>query len=450
METSKPSKSLDKMARIASYVLGGVLVLLPFHAFLTVALADKLGHYDLLRLWKEVILLLLAVPAVIIICKTPELWRQLRTGWLFWCVVAYIVLHIGLGVVALLKGQVNAYALVYAWIINLRLVAILMISLALATVSPWLREHWRGLVLWPAGIVVAFGLLQYAVLPPDFLHHFGYGTETITPYITVDQKQDYVRIQSTLRGPNPFGAYLVLVISAVVAVLLKDRRQKWQIAGVSLLSTSLIVLIATYSRSAYVGAVVAALVAVGLVLHGRRSRRALATGLVAFVVLAGVTTLVLRQNDRFENVFFHTDEHSQSLNSSNDDRLSALEHGTSDVLHEPFGRGPGTAGPASVHNLRPERIAENYYLQIAQETGLLGLGIFVVISLLVAARLWQRRDELLPRVLLASLSGIALINFVQHAWADDTLALIWWALAGIAIAGIPALKASQKSPKAKL
>jgi O-antigen ligase len=442
MKTSK----ISNIARFSSYVLAGVLVLLPFHAFLTVALAHKLGHYDLLRLWKEIILLILAVPATIIICKTPDLWRQLRAGWLFWCLAAYVVLHVALGVVALAKGQVNEYALVYAWIINLRIVLILIISMALAAVSPWLRDHWRPILLWPAGVVVLFGLLQYTVLPADFLQHFGYGTATITPYTTVDQKQDYVRVQSTLRGPNPFGAYLVLVIGAISTILLKDRRQKWQIAGVTLLSASVIVLAATYSRSAYVGAIVAVLAAISLVLHGQRSRRVLAIGLAAFVLVAGGAALVLRQNDHFENIFFHTDEHSRSPSSSNDSRLSALESGSSDVIHEPFGRGPGTAGPASAHNLRPARIAENYYLQIAQEVGWLGLGLFAAINLLVARRLWQHRDDLLARVLLASLAGLALINFVQHAWADDTLALIWWGLAGIAIVPVtPAIISSNNS-----
>jgi hypothetical protein len=35
--------------------------------------------------------------------------------------------------------------------------------------------------------------------------------------------------------------------------------------------------------------------------------------------------------------------------------------------------------------------------------------------------------------LLASLIGISFVNLLSHAWADDTLAYLWWGLAGIAI-----------------
>lgn len=460
-KTSKADKTagassetqLQRTARWTSYALAAVLVLLPFHAFLTVAIADKIGHYDVLRLWKEVVLLVLAVPATIIICKTPKLWQQLRSGWLFWCLFAYVVLHVALGLVAFSKGQVNEYALVYAWVINLRIVLVFIIGLALAAISPWLWAHWRQILLWPAGVVVAFGLLQFTVLPADFLQRFGYGADTITAYTTVDQKQDYVRIQSTLRGPNPLGAYLVLIIGAAIAMLIKERRQNWQLAGVSLLSASLIVLVATYSRSAYIGAVVAALIATVLVLHGRKARRWLATGLaVGVVVLAGLA-VSLRENDHFENIFFHTDEHSRSISSSNESRWAAMRRGFTQAVHEPFGRGPGTAGPASEHNLRPGRVAENYYIQIAQETGWLGLALFIAILALMAHGLWQRRDELLARVLLATLAGISAVNLMQHAWADDTLGLIWWALAGIALSSAvtPAILSTsiQKHDKVK-
>lgn len=446
--------NLDKAARWSSYVLGGVLALMPFHAFLTVFLADKIGHYDLLRLWKEMLLLLLAVPATVIICKSPELWQRLRNGWLFWCLMAYVVLHLGVGLVALAKGQVNYYSLLYGWVINLRLVLVLMVALALASLAPWLRAHWPRLLLWPAGVVVAFGLLQLTVLPADFLSHFGYGPETIAPYSTVDQKQDYVRVQSSLRGANPLGAYLVLILGSLSALLMVDKRPKRQLAGSALVSAGVIVLAATYSRSAFVGAVVVGLVLGGWELRKQQSRRVVLTGLAILTLAVGIVSVVIQSDnqlgDRVENIVLHTDEHSNATRSSNDDHLSAVQHGLGDVLHEPFGRGPGTAGPASAHNVRPARIAENYYIQIAQEVGWLGLVLFVAINGLIAQQLWLRREQLLARVLLASLAGISVIGLLQHVWTDDTLSLIWWGMAGIALSTVatPAiLNASSTKPK---
>ena len=80
------------------------------------------------------------------------------------------------------------------------------------------------------------------------------------------------------------------------------------------------------------------------------------------------------------------------------------------------------------------KLAENYYLQIGQEIGLLGLLAFLAINVLVAQRLWHRRAHPLAMTLFVSLIGISVVNMLAHAWADDTLSYIWWGLAGAACA----------------
>jgi O-antigen ligase len=220
---------------------------------------------------------------------------------------------------------------------------------------------------------------------------------------------------------------------------------------------ALIVLYFTYSRSAYIGAALTIFGIGWLSIKSSRAKRWLLLVAAAVCVLGGGTALLLRHNARFEDTFFHTSQLSRSPQSSNQNRTSALQSGVHDVLHEPFGRGPGTAGPASVHNNHPARISENYYLQIGQETGWLGLGLFIVINILVAKELWQRRGErdCLALALFASLIGLTFVNLLSHAWADDTLAYLWWGLAGIALAPIMQTKAERiygktKKSKAKL
>lgn len=444
--------SIDKLTTVATYALAAIFILLPFHAFLTILIASAFnapGHYDLIRLWKEAALLVLTPVAAVLVWKTPGLTNQLKKGWLFWCITAYVILHLLIGVVALAKGQVNLYALEYALIVNLRPLLIFVIAFIVASRSPWLRDHWVQLLLWPAAVVIGFGLLQVFVLPTDFLQNFGYSTSTIEPFETVDQKLDYIRVQSTLRGANPLGAYLALALSAVVVLLLKikNNQDQRQIAGITMLSAGLIVLVSTYSRSAYVGLVLAGITAILLVVHGRQAKQRLAIGLAVASVLAIGALVTLRDNNRFENTFFHTDETSQSAISSNGQRSTALRSGVADIVREPFGRGPGTAGPASAHNIAPARIAENYYLQLGQELGWLGLGLFVAITIAVGRRLLALRRESFARVLLASLVGIVFINLVSHAWTDDTLGLLWWGLAGVALAPVAVL--SQSTPNSK-
>src|SRR5262245_61309685 len=120
MTSSTITRKTTKISDYGSYVLGAVLVIVPFHALLTVFASTIFGHYDALKLWKEVVLLLLLPVAGWVFWKSSDLQKRLREGWLFWAMVVYVALHLLLGLMALAKGQVNAYAMLYAWIINLR------------------------------------------------------------------------------------------------------------------------------------------------------------------------------------------------------------------------------------------------------------------------------------------------------------------------------------------
>ena len=86
-------------------------------------------------------------------------------------------------------------------------------------------------------------------------------------------------------------------------------------------------------------------------------------------------------------------------------------------------------------------------MQIAQETGWIGLGLFVLINVGVGYLLWLRRDDPLALSLFASLIGLTFINLLSHAWADDTLAYVWWGLAGIAMAPNRKAEVAEKSGK---
>ena len=110
-----------------------------------------------------------------------------------------------------------------------------------------------------------------------------------------------------------------------------------------------------------------------------RQARLLAAAIAAGGLLcAGGAFWLTKDNTAVQNALFHTQDHSASSVSSNDAHVSAFRSGVTDVLQQPLGDGPGTAGPASVYNSdHPARIAENYYVQIAQETGWLGLALFL-------------------------------------------------------------------------
>lgn len=407
-----------------------ILLLMPFHAFLTVWGSSLVGHYTALRLWKEVLLAICMAGVICLIATDHKIRSHTLSRRLVWLIFSYMLLTVAWGLLALNQHDVTAKALGYGLIVNLRFLAFFLVTWAVALRMARLRTNWQWLVYWPAIVVVAFGLLQVFVLPNDFLRHFGYGASTIPAYETINHNQHYVRIASTLRGANPLGAYLVIPIS-LVSVLLLSGKRNWR-QGVFLVA-ALAVLFFTFSRSAWIGAGLSLVIILFLSRLSRRSQRialAVATGLI----LTGAVLAVAFHDDRsFENFVFHTQTHSAVPDTSNQDHLSALKTGLDDLRHHVLGAGPGTAGPASVYNNHPARIAENYYIQIGQEVGWLGLFMFVLINVGVGYLLLLRRADPLALSLFASLVGLTFINLLSHAWTDDTLAYVWWGLAGIAM-----------------
>jgi O-antigen ligase len=246
-----------------------------------------------------------------------------------------------------------------------------------------------------------------------------------------------------LRGANPLGAYLLVPISLLAVLLLNPKRRT--VLQAAFLAALLTVLFFSFSRSAWIGAALSILVVLLVSVRTRLSQLT-AAGIIGTLVVAGAgLTLVFHESPRFENFIFHTQTNSHIKTSSNDDHLSALKTGLNEIWDHPLGQGPGTAGPASIYNQGHDpRIAENYFVQIAQETGWLGFALFALINLGVGYLLWLRRADPLALSLFASLIGLTFVNLLSHAWADDTLAYVWWGLAGVAMA--PERKAPEPVP----
>jgi len=432
--------------KLASYLVLAILALVPFHAFLTVWGSTLVGHYTALRLWDDVVLVALTgiVGYWLSADKTLRAW--LLGSLLVRLIAAYAVLTLLLGVVSYAKGDVSGYALGYGVLSNLRFLAWFLAVLLTVQRSPPVRQYWWKVALVPAAAVVGFALLQYTVLPHNFLTHFGYHTgTTIPPIETINHNSHYIRVQSTLRGANPLGAYLVIILSAL-GVLFWQRKQRNLVAIVGL--GTLAALYASGSRSAWIGAALSIAVIVWFNLKTRRGRLLFGGTVVAVLILATSLFLALKNNVGLQNAVLHTQNHSTSAVSSNGAHASALKAGVEDVLHQPYGDGPGTAGPASAHNTKqPARIAEDYYIQVAQETGWLGLLLFLSILALVAWELYTKIDASpLALATLAAFVGIAFVNLLSHAWTDDTLAFLWWGMAGIALASPVGVKTRENLP----
>ncbi len=414
-----------------------IFLIIPFHAFVTVWGSSFFGHYTALRLWKEGLLLVCGLGVLFLVVTDQKIRSHTLTRRLVWLMFAYIALNLIWAGLALIQHDVTLKAALYGLAVDLRYLFFFLITWSVALRLGRLRANWQWLVLWPAAAVVVIGLLQALVLPDNILSHFGYGPHTIAPIETINHNQHYHRVMSTLRGANPLGAYLIIPISILSVLVVQGKQNSKQLL---LLAGSIIVLFLSFSRSAWIGAVFSVGTVLAVSLKSSRARRqaVVVVGLgVAILLSVGLT---LRHNSRFENLIFHTETHSITKTSSNQGHAKAFKQGLKEVVHQPLGRGPGTAGPASTYNQTDQtmpRIAENYYVQIGQESGWIGLGLFGLINLGVAYLLWLRRRDPLALSLFASFVGLVFVNLLSHAWTDDTLAYLWWGLAGIAMVSPP-------------
>jgi len=436
-----PNKTAKQISVIASWIILIILALLPFHAFLTVWFSSLFGHYTMLRLWKEILLVPVFVGSIYIVAFNAKLRQKLFSDWLNRLILIYVLLLAVVGAMAFSYHDVSAKALAYGELVDLRFLIFFLMVLIIVSYSPILIERWKTAVILPATVVIIFALLQFLALPYDFLSHFGYGVNTIFPYETINHNLNHLRVASTLRGANPLGAYLVLVMSTALALLLKSKPKR--LSEIIWLGAALLAMFFSFSRSAWIGLIVSAAIIFWLSLKSEKLRRQLLVAAGVIVLIAGVVGLALHNNTTFQDDILHTDNHSTALVSSNQGHTAAFKDGVHDIVHQPQGGGVGSAGPQSVYNNHPGRIAENYFLQIGQEAGILGIGLFIAINVLAGLKLWRIRQQPLALALFASLIGLTIVNMLSHAWSDDTLAYIWWGLAGVAIA--PHLSTARQS-----
>ncbi|HKX72395.1 MAG TPA: O-antigen ligase family protein [Candidatus Saccharimonadales bacterium] len=408
----------------------GILVLLPFHALLSTWAGHGFGAELVWKSWKELLLVAL-VPLVAWYCVVrPDVAATIWRFWLTKLVLAYVVLHFAFAIVS----QASTEAILAGLLMNLRFLALLIVAqILLAGDHPWLKKvkHWLPNWLFVTTIVLSvLAVAQVSILPRDFLTMFGYGPDTIPAYLMVDENPNALRGFATMRGPNPFGAWLLLPLALAAVTVMRQRRN--MLAGAAL-GFGIVALIVSGSRSAWLGALAGAVVLALILVPREKVVRAVKFAAIPTLVLGIIFLWLATTVPALRLAVFRSSPGDASLlEGSTQKHWEETVRGVQDVAAHPLGQGVGTAGPASFYNQAgPPEIAENYFIQIAQEVGVFGLGLFVAISGVVVYRLWRLRDSAWQAALLASFAGMQVINLFLHGWADDPTAMTWWAIAGL-------------------
>lgn len=432
MKTAPPQAS-SPLTLLERVFIGGLAIifgLIVLHAPLSVFFGVQFGHELIIKAWKEILMGILLVLALIIVTQ--------RRAWGIFVRDPFMWVSLVLALLYAVSIQYDQGFKPYAagLLIDLRYILFAVLVYVAARLFPQTRPLLIRIGLIGAIIVVGFGLLQI-VLPKDLLSALGYSKATIAPYTTIDNYEGLTRLQSTLRGPNPLGAYtLIVALVAGIAALrgaMTRRSRLW--LGV-LATAALIVLFGSYSRSAYIGLAVGGLVAAAVVIGRRRLMTRKVVGATLIVILVAVIGLfAIRDTTFYTSVLRHEVAGSGPEINSDEGHSSSLSEGWSKAVANPLGYGTGSTGSASLLS-QTGYIVENQYLYIAHEAGWLVLTLFIILMGILLKRAYNRRADPLALGVLASGIGLLIIGMFLPVFADDTVSIIWFGLAALVAGGI--------------
>ncbi len=428
-------KTKEFLKLTSYYIFLGILAYIPLHIFLSTWFGSSFNLLEPARILKDIVMLLGFILALILSVR-QKWFSSLIKNRLIWLIAAYGIYALILALVKSTDQDAEILGLVY----NTRFLIFFIYAILvynLISKERNVRKEALMAVMGSAFIVLLFGLIQYTVMPSAFLEKFGYiRSNGVLPAFFIDDKPDLERIMSTLRDPNSYGSYLIIIGSIAAAALAKNKRLKNIALG--FLGLTSLNLIFTFSRSAWIGFIVALFVILAFSVRGllnKKQIKYLSLGVISAGLIFTVA-LVSQWNSYFvQNVIFHADQ-STTLEDPNELRIRFWKESLQGVANDPVGSGPGTAGLASIrNNVQGTELNENYYLQIASEVGILGFILFMAILVTIALKLYPScQKDWLALALLASFAGLAITNFLVHIWSNEAVAYTWWGLAGIILA----------------
>lgn len=270
------------------------------------------------------------------------------------------------------------------------------------------------------------------VLPAAFgLHQLVTGTHLLVPNVRIE------RLLGTFVHPNPFGIYLIFVLSVFLSQALVPARHRRDIS-LLIVALSLVLLVGTQTRIAWIGAVVVVLV-IGVL----RSR----VLLLVLPVLAGAAWFVAPSvqgrladplggsfADRLVNVWPPLFRAWLRETATGEPWISAS-------INRLVGLGPGSVEPLSLAARGGVVAAHNDYLRVLIEYGLFGLVLYLVLVLVLittAYKTWRiASDGRMGAVALAFLAvavAFPIMSLTDNLFAGTQNQLYFWTLAGASVA----------------
>jgi hypothetical protein len=211
----------------------------------------------------------------------------------------------------------------------------------------------------------------------------------------------------------------------------RSRKIRWLASLVTVIFA--VAAVTSFSRSSLIGLGVAAIV-VFLLSVPKRYRLLTASGVMTAVLVTGLVFWGVLTNDSAtiaDRFLLRGEITGGGVVGGDEGHIAAIVTGVSVIVSAPGGLGFGAAGPASFYALRPI-ITENWYLQIALEVGVIGLGLMLVLLAHIMHRVYQQGPQDPLRIgYIAALCGLLTAALFLHTLADSTLAILIFGVGGI-------------------
>lgn len=243
------------------------------------------------------------------------------------------------------------------------------------------------------------------------------------------------RAISTFGNSNVLGEYLLISIPITAVLVTTSKSTARRIATAIALLTNLGCLILTWSRGAWLGLAISAVI---FLLY--QSKYFLTAGILASPLV--VTTFFMsggNVTDRIKSMFTLADSSSVYRLNIWRSVLNMLE----DTFKLGIGIGQeafqmvfpqyalsGTSTVAHTHNL---------YLQIISEMGIGGIVTFVLFAFVFiqlcctfSSSEYEKGDKMVCVALMTGIIGLLIMGFTDHIWFNYRILLLFWMIAGLA------------------
>lgn len=277
---------------------------------------------------------------------------------------------------------------------------------------------------WNHFVVHTIKYNQYEIA---VLHTYPLDVNDIRVYGTVGGTR-IVRIGSVFLNQLSLGWYLILPFAVGVERIVRRTASSLVLVATLAIGAALLL---TQTRSAILGALVVAFLALQPAAgRGRHWRTQVALVLAALALLAVPLAVGTGLATRVGSATNGTDQ-------STTGHVSEFYSGLDTIESHPLGLGLGTgAGTGQRFEVHGFVIAENNYLEVGDELGIVPMLIFaaLTIALLVyLRRIARMRGDPLFTAVWAGGVGLAVSALFLQTWSDFAVAWMFWGVAGAAL-----------------